>query len=1052
MLDLTEGNMTIWSRFKKLYKLLHPPSPPKEIQSRKSSARSPRGLPGEGGGEQQSTQFLMEPRNSRKGNSGEDNQIDQEENIDDLIDLDEQRQSVDVGVGGSGPDFQTTDFDTEHEGQEKDFREIDEKSLEIVSRSHFMLSLLPRDDLTEVLSMTDSEKAWIQRDLQRNQTQAFSEGDSEENFLEKTMLGHEKYILDSVNKEFAESDDENDQDETWSSGIDLDAVQRKKDAAAKSKTIYGEMSVCLEEVDAFHFRDSRRDSSELDDGTSKGNKIKNPPGTPETAVNSDDEGVSGHKWAVPVPSAIIKGEIEMTPEEYELKTELESQIRRLSQPADEFIKTPSEMGSATTLAPPESAQSGESGYNNPLYQKLLTTKIESPKRKFFAQVRIFNEFWNMALPVCNQQGVKYWEVGLCDEDSALEKAIFIWNELESRFDSKAQVILETELKEEDEEILESFVKWGQPFESGDIRYRQMKDKGDDDEEEDEDDDSPDDSEVDTVDQDSESDSGSVDKEKDELSALENKPDLYWKAQKRREAERCFGDFKYFCPVTLADFKMLRKGSPKYACKYKDRLYYCADENSQLRFLTNPKQFISKAGPPRAPPPRICITGSPGCLQEEIAQELSTEYKVCYVNFRQRLHEILHARFEREIGPENTCKIVAKEETDRAIQESKPGDDLLYHVPGDGEDPGEDGDPGHVKFSFHQVPVSTGVKESVLGLVNIPSQEILGRNEQQEIQSSSLKSLGLLGKHNIDTVPLNSFERTERLTDRKWEKLTRLETYIKAFLENGTQLPEDVLDQFILPLWKEQPFTRYGFILVGFPNTNEDVQYMLRKNLFPEQVFVMECKSVVIRNRLIVPTVDRWHRQQNPSGKKKKRLSLRTQRAKLAQLGIGGAGKREIFPYQVEGRPEVDEFEQETWTYKDAVSRDIARALRYYHYIYSAGIEKMKKTLNKERIDWTPVDTNIGLYQGKHKVLNVARPILKYRNNVFEDTVRLSMPAAQALLDRGVFTQSQLQRWCPIEIFKGNTGVNLWNAPGVKKIPYLHRRFIYFLGKKRFLFV
>lgn len=887
----------------------------------------------------------MQPRDSKRIVTGEDLQNDEELELE--LELVRSRESRDG--------FLTTDIDTEHEGQAP--QEVDEKSLELVSRSHFMLSLLPKDDLLDLPSITPSEKILIDRDQQRNQTMAYTELGSQENLLEQALLGQELFMIESINQGLATESVEEFDDDSWSisSGVDLEELERKREAALKQKRVFGEMVVCLEEVDAFNHQnpDADRVGSELDVTTITERKLKNPPGTPETGgagQNSDVEEGNNRKkdneWAVPVPSAIAKGDIELSPEEDELRAQLENEIRRLSLPGQEsYIKTPSEMASEVTI--PDTANSGEGGAysTKSLYQKLLTTKIESPKRKFFAQVRIFNEFWNMAHPVCNQQGVRYWEVGLCDEDTAMEKSVFFWNELESRFDAKAKKVLETELKEEDEEILESLVKWGQPFDPTDMRYRDSKEnEGEDEDEEDQEDvDTEDDSNNDDDDSDDQSktDKSGNNRERDELTQLENKPDLYWKALKRREAERYFGDLKYYCPVTLADSKMLRKGSPKFACKYKDRVFYCADENSQLRFITNPKSFLPTAGPPMPPPPRICITGSPGCLQEEIAQELCSEFNVCYVNFRQRLHEILHARCEKEIGPEHTYKIVPKDETQRTLLETKPGDDLLYY---EDEEDGEGGAwGGHVKFSFHQIPVTTALKERVLGLINIPSQELDGVQEQQGVQSSVLESLGLLAQHKIETVPLNAFERTERLTERRWEKLTLVETYIKAFIENGIQLPDVVLDQFVLPLWRDKPFTTAGFILVGFPNTDEDLEYMVRKNLIPEHMFVMECKPVVIRNRLIVPAVDRWHRQQNPSGKKQRRMTMRTQRAKMHMQGLlsAASGKKEVFPYQVEGRPEVDEFENETWTYNDAVSRDIARALRYFHFIYSAGLEKMK---------------------------------------------------------------------------------------------------------------
>jgi hypothetical protein len=89
---------------------------------------------------------------------------------------------------------------------------------------------------------------------------------------------------------------------------------------------------------------------------------------------------------------------------------------------------------------------------------------ESPKRRFFVQIRLFDEFWNMAIPVCNEQKVKFWEVGLIDQRNARDKATEYWDQLENRFTLKAKRITENELREEQEEIQESLMKWGAPYE------------------------------------------------------------------------------------------------------------------------------------------------------------------------------------------------------------------------------------------------------------------------------------------------------------------------------------------------------------------------------------------------------------------------------------------------------------------------------------------------------------------------------------------------------------------------------------------------------------
>lgn len=1015
LLDLSEGNLTIWRRFKKLYKILHPIPPEKATRLPSFERLTTAGeAVGDATASPDTTGIVTTPVEKRPS------QVMTPEDYYPLEDVEGQEE---LDLPKTSLEF---DDDARSRSQSPNFDEMD-----LVSRSHFMMSLLPKDDLIEVLSMTSSEKELQNRDLRRHQTEAFSDCvGSDEDQMKVTMKGHEKYVLEA-SEDGDKNTDELDEAISRSSSVDnSDLIKKKRFAEQMAKKVYGEMVVCGDNLDNLKlYNDDRSDSG--GSGFSQDVIMKNPPATPEAGRFSDDDS-TGRK---------ARYDAVFQPDALAITVLLDKRDDEKS--GEDDIKTPSEMG-----ASPVTTQSLEN-FQNPIYQKLASARIESPKRRFFTQIRLFTEFWNMALPVCNQENVWSSEIGLCDAQTAMNKAISVWTEMESRFDSQAKRILEAELREEDEEILESMVKWGQPFPNGDSRYRDYKGTPDrpttvEDSEATETDSGDDDS------SEEESQGLSSAADNDELTRLENNPLEYWAALRRRQAERCFGDFKFYCPVTFADFNVLRKGSSHYACKYKDRLYYCDNDEAQLRFISNPRQFLSLAGPPCAPPPRICITGSPGCLQEEIAQELCKQFGVCYVNFRERLHEIVYARCERPVGPENTLKIVPKADIEEMLKNSKPGDDLLNYYGGEDDEDDDEDMPHHIKFSSENMVMRGRVREGPMGILKIPSQEIFALKEQTALQEATLKSLGLLSQHNIATVPLNSFDRTEMLTNRKWKKLTQTETYLRAFLETGQQLPDSVLDQFILPLWTDKPFTKEGFILVGFPNTPEDIQYLVKRNCFPEHVFLMECKSVAIRNRLIVPAVDKYHKTVNPSGKKEKKLTESAKkRRKQLEAMRAQVSSNDPFQYQTEGRQEdEDDYVKETWTYNDAVSRDIGRALRYFHQIYSSGIEKMKKSLNKERFQWTPVDTNTGIYAGKHKVLDEATPILKYRSNVFEDVVRLSLGSAHSLLDRGVFSLSHLERWCPVEISKGNNTVNLWNASGIKKIPYLHRRYIYFIAGEK----
>ena len=107
-----------------------------------------------------------------------------------------------------------------------------------------------------------------------------------------------------------------------------------------------------------------------------------------------------------------------------------------------------------------------------------------------------------------------------------------------------------------------------------------------------------------------------------------------------------------------------------------------------------------------------------------------------------------------------------------------------------------------------------------------------------LEELALQNLGLL---KLAACPLTDIDRTEKLATRSWKVATKIETSIQKFLENGKQLPPEVLDEFLAPLWVDEPFKSKGFILVGFPNTAADVQYLIDRKYFPEYVHVLDVR-------------------------------------------------------------------------------------------------------------------------------------------------------------------------------------------------------------------
>ena len=63
-----------------------------------------------------------------------------------------------------------------------------------------------------------------------------------------------------------------------------------------------------------------------------------------------------------------------------------------------------------------------------------------------------------------------------------------------------------------------------------------------------------------------------------------------------EKKKPFGDTKNYCPVALKDDNVLWPGSPDFAAKYREKVYYFSSSETRTKFLENPKEFLPKNDP------------------------------------------------------------------------------------------------------------------------------------------------------------------------------------------------------------------------------------------------------------------------------------------------------------------------------------------------------------------------------------------------------------------------------------------------------------------------
>ena len=66
--------------------------------------------------------------------------------------------------------------------------------------------------------------------------------------------------------------------------------------------------------------------------------------------------------------------------------------------------------------------------------------------------------------------------------------------------------------------------------------------------------------------------------------------------------------------------------------------------------------------------------------------------------------------------------------------------------------------------------------------------------------------------------------------------------VRQYLNEGTALPAEYLQETVAPLWTSDQSRVRGFILDGFPLISEDVDFMVDRALVPDAVIELQAST------------------------------------------------------------------------------------------------------------------------------------------------------------------------------------------------------------------
>ena len=307
---------------------------------------------------------------------------------------------------------------------------------------------------------------------------------------------------------------------------------------------------------------------------------------------------------------------------------------------------------------------------------------------------------------------------------------------------------------------------------------------------------------------------------------------------------------------------------------------------------------------------------------------------------------------------------------------------------------------------------------------------------------------------------NASESKEELNANQLsEELDATEEAIRNNLTEKVPLPEDVLE-WVKQFWLEDPFKSNGFVLEGFPRTNEEAQFLINNGLFPESIVMLSVNDEDVISRVLPGKLEILTRKQQKDkdnyeiklAKKadtlKRRIEAREQAVKeefsqrrgqvleenkskkgtdeeTDEEDIQGeldALEEELKDKLLESREEeeagqsdTEELEQEP--FEDAKERMRTTIIEKYESEMD-GYREVQELMSEANVTWFSVDGNKKPHSVLRSIEVFMRPYVQFRMSMLTKVIPIDLGLAHILVKSRYKQLTKFGWWCPVQLFDG----------------------------------
>lgn len=332
--------------------------------------------------------------------------------------------------------------------------------------------------------------------------------------------------------------------------------------------------------------------------------------------------------------------------------------------------------------------------------------------------------------------------------------------------------------------------------------------------------------------------------------------------------------------------------------------------------------------------------------------------------------------------------------------------------------------------------------------------------------------------------------------------------IQEYLLTDTPLREELLKEFLYPLWFDEPYKTVGFVIDDFPKRPSDITIIVNHKTIPDVVLNLKVPKKDLHQRTMeielakwelqiqdvrlkrheehIETVNKWEqkrRERYEELMEVKRQQRYAEKKQTEEEMKETKGNKQERPY-MEDLEETDEdktfYSKSQVTFDsvaeqediDEVNKQLAEELP--EPIFDVNIETMAQVVERLKEEFTGRYSREAEFFRIIKELLLAAPIpyeelksdkkiemtlyaallavdgYKFRNkSFFERTYDISIEVAERLLTSGYYFLSMFGRTCPMQYHKQDVKVQLFipMEQQFNVFPVIHRQYIYFLVGK-----